>query len=222
MSRPSPRPSSPVGSPATSRSTNLRSSTERHAVSRTNSVARHSLIRPFDKARNVHGISVSRALAKPRMRFPRAGDSRRARAICAATPLPCCSCGSPACAWARRTEMSKAAAALACAALAAAFSSSNTRRRSTSPASESPVTAARDAAEESRRIQPWTVSTDTAAGAWEPPSVSVNGKGDAASLCFPDARAGVERHPGASVVPDGPGRPPDVSSRPPVTAPMRA
>ena len=54
----------------------------------TSSVARHSFSCPVCRAARVWGISVTRALASPSSRPPRAGDSRRAKAIARPTPLP--------------------------------------------------------------------------------------------------------------------------------------
>ena len=131
----SPRVSNVSGFPATSVSTRRRSSTLRQAVSRTSSMARHSLILPRVRACSVHGISVVRTLANPSSLPPRFGDSLRARAICDAIPRPRSLRAAPVWACLRRWAASKAAAARACAAAAAALSSSRARIRSMSSAS---------------------------------------------------------------------------------------
>ncbi|MET4059387.1 hypothetical protein ABIB35_000918 [Arthrobacter sp. UYP6] len=123
----SPNASNSVRFPATTSSTRTRSASDRHAVSRTSNVARHSLITPALKARNVHGISVVSTFANPNNLLPRCGDSRRANPICAPTPRPSCCPATPARACARDVEASNAAAAHACAAATAHFSSSNNR-----------------------------------------------------------------------------------------------
>ncbi len=194
INRPSPSPSSTDGSPAISRSTNLRSSTDRQAVSRTSRVARHSLIRPSDNAASVQGISVVRAFAKPRIRPPRAGDSRRANATCAPTPIPCFSAGKPARSWPARTDESRAAATRAWAAPAAAFNSSRARNRSTRPASESTAIPASASAEDNSRTTDASAATDpalrTPSGAVDPAggSASAENKERNAGFCV-DGRA---------------------------------
>ena len=65
-----------------------RSSTSRQADSRTIRVARHSESAPHSSAARVCGISCTNALANPRCRPPRAGESRRANATSLATPRP--------------------------------------------------------------------------------------------------------------------------------------
>ena len=82
----SPTPSSVIGSEHNRRSTMPRSAADRHAVSRTNSVARHSFNRPDRSRARVCGISCTSACANPRCRPPRFGDSLRANAICDPTP----------------------------------------------------------------------------------------------------------------------------------------
>ena len=119
---------------ASSSSTAARSAAVRHAVSRTSRVARHSFSCPVSRAARVCGISVTRALARPRSRPPLAGDSRRARAICAPIPAPSFSAGTPAAACSRRWSRSKATASRACSADAADFQSSSSRIRSMIPA----------------------------------------------------------------------------------------
>ncbi len=111
-------------------STAARSAAVRQAVSRTSRVARHSFSCPDSSAARVCGISVTRALARPRSRPPLAGDSRRARAICAPVPAPSRSAGIPAAACSRRWSRSKATARRACSAARADFSSSSSRIRS--------------------------------------------------------------------------------------------
>ena len=82
----SPTPSRMFGSEHNRRSTTARSAADRHAVSRTSSVARHSFNRPDRNNSNVCGISCTTARANPRCRPPRLGDSLRANAIC--DPIP--------------------------------------------------------------------------------------------------------------------------------------
>ena len=76
----SPLPSNVPESAANSSSTAHRSSTDKHAVSFTNKVARHSFNCPVSNAANVRGISPTRAFANPNNRDPLFGDSRRANA----------------------------------------------------------------------------------------------------------------------------------------------
>ena len=121
---------------AISSSTRTRPSTGNHPVSRATRVARHSEIAPARRAAIVCGISSTSARAKPRCRDPRAGESRRANAISAATPRPRCAAGTPRAASASRRESCNATASRACAAAHTAFSSSNTRIRETFPTSE--------------------------------------------------------------------------------------
>ena len=130
----SPAPANVPASAASSASTAARSAALRHAVSRTSRVARHSFSCPVSRAVRVCGISVTRALARPRSRPPLAGDSRRARAICAPTPAPSFSAGTPSRACSRRWSRSKATASRACSADAADFQSSSSRIRSMIPA----------------------------------------------------------------------------------------
>ncbi|KIC64448.1 hypothetical protein RM50_17900 [Pseudarthrobacter phenanthrenivorans] len=122
----SPKPSSAPVSAASSSSTPARSPGDRQMVSFTISVTRHSFNAPARNAAKVRGIPV-KALASPSSREPRFGDSRRANAICAATPAPCSSTGTPASACSRRCDRSKATLASACRAPATHFRSSNPR-----------------------------------------------------------------------------------------------
>ena len=125
------------GVPASSRSTIVRSSRVRHAVSRTSSVARHSLSAPERSASRVCGISPTSALPRPSSFPPAWGDSCRASATSAPTPRPRSLAGTPrAASWARR-EASSSAASTACAAHAAALRSSSAPSRSTRSASPS-------------------------------------------------------------------------------------
>ena len=62
----SPNPSRVPGSAHSSASTLRRSATDRHAVSRTSNVARHSESRPALSAARVCGISAVNARANPR------------------------------------------------------------------------------------------------------------------------------------------------------------
>jgi len=83
----------------------------------------------------VWGISYTNALANPRCRPPRAGESRRASAISLASPRQRWAAGTPAAASFRPRSTSNSAAARACIAAAADFSRSNSAIRAISAAS---------------------------------------------------------------------------------------
>jgi hypothetical protein len=119
-------PSRSAGSPHSSTSKAWRSCTSRQALSRTIRVARHSESIPASSAAKVCGISCTSALANPRCRPPRAGESRRANAI-SLRPRP--AAGTPAAASAARRATSRAAAARAWPAAAADFSRSSSAMR---------------------------------------------------------------------------------------------
>lgn len=130
MPPPSPPPAladrtSFASRPASRASTTWRSSALSTAVACAMIVARHSDTSPAERAASVCGNSWTSALARPRRRLPRVGDSRRAKAICSAMPTPTLADGTPASRCACRWDRSNSTAMRAWAAAAAALSDSN-------------------------------------------------------------------------------------------------